>query len=403
MDTRRVDLVVAQADGAEDVGHPPVVSRIDSVLKIRPGTMEDLAWVDELQKANSRAVGFLQRKALEGKVRLGQVLVATVMNRRAGYLIAADRYLRRDELGLITQVNVEPAYRRSLVAAALVQAQFDRSAYGCKLYACWCAQDLEANRFWEALGFVPIAFRSGAKGKGSAEAGGRDQSRIHLFWQKRIRPGDEGPGATPWWYPCKTEGGQMRADRIAFPVPPGVHWSEVKAVDVPEVEVAIEDADPEQQDASPDRQEGEPVVAADKVVYPRGIEHRDGQLWKGGKRLMTIAMIKAEQGVGDSGMWFLPADVEVVASLPEPTVVKAKRPRAKKPRTAKAKVKRTVDPKVVELSRELRDRWLEEVEYDPSLVALPSAKHDVRRLPKRRPTRPLALPSVERKALPMAA
>src|SRR5690606_28872228 len=62
-----------------------------------------------------------------------------------GYLIASDRYLKRDELGVIYQLCVVPGERRKLVAGALLKAQFDRSAYGCRLYCCWCAQDLQAN------------------------------------------------------------------------------------------------------------------------------------------------------------------------------------------------------------------------------------------------------------------
>ena len=49
---------------------------------------------------------------------------------KVGYLIASDRYFKRDEVGYVTQMNVSLNYRRSLVAATLLQGQFDRSAYG---------------------------------------------------------------------------------------------------------------------------------------------------------------------------------------------------------------------------------------------------------------------------------
>ena len=129
---------------------------------------------------------------------------------RLGYIISKDRYLKRDELGVVYQLNVVPEARRMLVGAALLKEAFERSAYGCKLYCCWCAQDLPANRFWESMGFVPVAFRAGSDKK----------RRVHIFWQKRIRPGDE---ATLWWYPVKTEGGVLRADRIALPISPDTH------------------------------------------------------------------------------------------------------------------------------------------------------------------------------------
>src|SRR4029450_1681532 len=97
-----------------------------------------------------------------------------------GYVISRDRYLKRDELGVIYQLCVAPGHQRGLIGATLVKSVFERAAYGCRLFCCWCAQDLEANYFWESLGFVPLAFR----------AGNRARARVHIFWQKRIREGD---------------------------------------------------------------------------------------------------------------------------------------------------------------------------------------------------------------------
>jgi GNAT superfamily N-acetyltransferase len=89
------------------------------------------------------------------------------------WFISRDRYLKRDELGVIFQLCVAPGRAARLIGAALVREVFERSAYGCKLYCCWCAQDLDANYFWESLGFVPIAFRAGSDKK----------QRVHIFWQ----------------------------------------------------------------------------------------------------------------------------------------------------------------------------------------------------------------------------
>ncbi|MEM7806645.1 MAG: GNAT family N-acetyltransferase [Planctomycetota bacterium] len=394
---------------ASEGGHLPLVSRVDSCMTIREGTLDDLAWMDQLQKAERAALGFLPWTALREKVERNEVLVADVIGKPAGYLIASDRYQKRDELGLITQMNVDPLYRGHLVAAALLQAQFDRSAYGCKLYSCWCAQDLEANRFWESMGFVAIAFRSGkvevkarksvaphpCGGLGPDAEHGKDavapeetsevRTRVHLFWQKRIRPGDTGVGATAWWYPAKTDGGQLRADRIALPIPPGTHWRDVEAVAVPEVEVEVE------METSPDREGGESAPEDDaehelkfvpRKKWPTGIEERDGKVYRGDKRLMTIAMIKAEQGAAENGMWYMPEGVEVVKEMPEPEIIKpkAKRPRSKRVKQTPAK---TVDPAFVAWSRELRDRWLEEVELEPTLLMAANPKYDVRRSAKR--------------------
>src|SRR3954447_8141688 len=68
-------------------------------INIRPATLADVPFIDQLQKAQSREVGFLPTKAIEGKIKLEQVLVAEVANTSVGYLIAADRYFKRDEIG----------------------------------------------------------------------------------------------------------------------------------------------------------------------------------------------------------------------------------------------------------------------------------------------------------------
>ena len=206
-------------------------------ITVRLATLEDIPFVDALQKQYRKNLAFLPRKALEGKIAQQQVLVAegsrawglgssenTVSNHQTldpkpqslGYLIGQDKYFKRDELGIIFHLAVEESKQRGFIGAALLRAQFDRSAYGCRLYCCWCAQDLAANYFYESMGFVPIAFRAGSEKRG--KNGG---ARVHIFWQKRIRERDV---TTPWWFPSETKGGLLQADRLVFPIPPGVHW-----------------------------------------------------------------------------------------------------------------------------------------------------------------------------------
>ena len=322
--------IVRREDAA---AYSPIVPRVG--VAIRPGTITDLAFIDRMQKAHSRALGFLPTKALEGKIKLGHVLVAERSEQsgpphpnplpegegvRVGYLIAADRYQKRDEIGYVTQINVLPEYRRSLVAASLLQAQFDRSAYGCKLYCCWCAQDLtSANEFWEAMGFTAIAFRTGSSTKGK-----NGKPRVHLFWQKRVRADDE---TTPWWYPSQTGGGELREDRLVFPIPPGVEWRDVLPVVLPD---------------SAERK----VLSADCAEK---------------KRTRAKKVLKAPRLKG--GLWFR-----------HQAVVERAEPEKDEAKLAKA----TIDPRLTKMARELRDRWAEQV--GAGLILPAPAKHDVRRM-----------------------
>lgn len=209
-------------------------------ITIRAARLDDLPCIDALQKIHARMVGWFPRKQIESYITRGDVLVAdggikapgdhgingadsdsaprrldASMPSPLGYCIARDRYCGRDDVGIFYQLNVAPGSQRHLVGAALVQATIAKAAYGCRLYSCWCAQDISANRFWEACGFVPLAFRAGSRGK----------QRIHIFWQRRVRMDD---GETPFWFPCQTRGGAIREDRLVLPIPPGTHWSDAK-------------------------------------------------------------------------------------------------------------------------------------------------------------------------------
>ncbi|MGB7158952.1 MAG: GNAT family N-acetyltransferase, partial [Tepidisphaeraceae bacterium] len=213
------DLAIKAGDAGVATTLP--VPRRD--VSIRAATSADVAFMDRLQKAHSKQVGYFPTKQFEGYVEMGGVLVAHDGAEPLGYCISRDRYLKRDELGVIYQLCVVPGEQRKLVGASLLKEVFERSAYGCKLYCCWCAQDLAANYFWESMGFLPIAFRAGSTGK----------KRVHIFWQRRINDGDTGERATPYWYPCQTNAGAIREDRLVFPIPPGTDWAEVQAVAVP--------------------------------------------------------------------------------------------------------------------------------------------------------------------------
>ena len=237
-----------------------------------------------------------------------------------GYVIADDRYFKRDDVGIIYQMNVVPEHQRSLIAATLLKAQFERSAYGCKLYCCWCAQDMEANWFWEAMGFVPLAFRAGSAKK----------SRMHIFWQKRIRAGD---ATTPWWFPSADDG-RERSGRIGWclPIPPGTHWSDAKPLILP----------PEQ---TPQLEA--PRAAREKTPKPPRV-----------KRPARPSISRSSQ------MWFVPHP-------PPPHRARRSR-RSRGPRSPRPGTIRSWWPRC----GELRDRWLEQVN---ELTTDDVAKYDVSR------------------------
>jgi hypothetical protein len=326
-------------------------------VTIRPATMDDLPFIDRLQKAQSHQVGFLHTGALEEKIRRAHVIIAEEGRRDegtegqsegapsvplslcpsvpafpVGYCIGNDQYFKRDDVGIIYQVNVMPRKQRALIGAMLVKAMFDRAAYGCRLFCCWCAQDIEANCFWESLGFIPLAFR----------AGSREKDRVHIFWQRRIREGDT---TTPYWFPSQTTGGLIGEARLVLPIPPGTHWRDVMPRLLPTAGV------PQEKPALPN----EKAKTAPPAPKPPK------------RRFVRLGPPPSEPQ----------ADAVTVRVGEKPK--REKKPKAKN------------DPKLVAAARELRDRWLEHVNADPSAL-LPAGKYDVARqlvAPPEKPTKQL--------------
>jgi N-acetylglutamate synthase-like GNAT family acetyltransferase len=306
------------------------VPKVD--VSIRVATMDDIAAIDALQKPNSRELGFFPRGQLQGYIEKHGVLIAEASGRPIGYVAYADRYLKRDELGIIVQLCVEPGTRRSFVGMALVKAVFERSPYGCKMYCCWCAQDIAANMFWESMGFSAIAFRTGSTTKGTKKS-----PRIHIFWQRRIRAGDT---STPFWFPSKTEGGALAAQRLVLPIPPGTHWSDAKPVVLPE---------------TADRGEAKALTIEGRA--PRNSSRKS----EPGDR-EPIRMKSGPFVIAASRLTFA-----------QPTPINEKKPKQKRLRT-----KPKFDKRVIDQARELRDRYLEQYNGE-ALLPASGAKYDVSR------------------------
>ena len=302
------------------------ISRVP--ITVRDATPSDLPFIDRLQKQHSKMVGFMPGKQLEGKIAAGEVLIAEqiepqrhggtealpdcerasvspcLRGESLGYCISRDQYFKHDDVGIIYQLNVVPNRQRGLIGATLIKSVFERAAYGCRLFCCWCAQDIEANRFWESLGFVPLAFRAGSRGKG----------RIHIFWERRIREGDT---TTQWWFPAKTDAGSMREDRLVLPIPPGFHWSDELPRVLPQ-EKLIEDRTREPK-----------ALAPRKPARPRYVQ----------------------AGPPPTG-----AASETVNACPEPG--RGEKPVVEKPKR-ETKPKAKIDRKYIAAARELNARWQE--------------------------------------------
>jgi len=323
---------------------PVVPSPRGEPITVRAGTLADVPFIDGLQKIHTHMVGWMPTKQIEGKIALGHVIIAEVPHQGGktpiGYCISQDQYSGRDDVGIVYQLNVMPMKQRHLIGASLLKAVFERAAYGCKLYCCWCAQDIQANYFWESCGFIPLAFRTGSRGK----------QRTHIFWQRRIRQDDV---TTPYWFRSNTKAGAIREDRLVIPIPPGTHWRDFKPLLLPKSEpVPVVP-----KSLPPTRPPAPAIPVARKMAIVRSQSKHLGGLPPGKAAVMTSGGIRYIDR-GD----YVP---EVVPETP-----KAKRP----PRAPAAKH----DPKDIAAARELRDRYLEEFNSGKYLPGS-QGKYDVSR------------------------
>jgi len=353
--------------------------RVD--VAVRLATQDDFANIDALQKQESDGVGFQFEQAIRKRIEQGNVILAQVNGVFAGYCLGVDRYQKRSELGIIYQIAVVRKYRRSLVAATLLQAQFDKSAYGTRLYCCWCKQSLAANRFWEAMGFVPLAFRAAGRStiKRIEKKEGNAAGAVHIFWQKKIRVEDQQTSGG-WWYPYETSGGAMMEGRIVLPLPPDVQWHEATPVVLPGaerrahetrlLEAKLSDVNKREREAKR-KDSGGSVQRPDRtptgIVAPRAVG--TGGFAPGSTPAPAPAPGSA---TGNQSSEAKPEDERMITK-DGAELARLEREKAAAKKALKA-AQRKNDPQLVAYARELRDRWQEQVAPGSTFAAMIEAK-----------------------------
>ena len=187
----------------------------------------------------------------------------------------------------------------------------------------------------------------------------KKEPRIHIFWQRRIREGDN---ETPYWFPSETTGGALKENRLVLPIPPGTHWSDAKPAVLPGIDEAMK--------ALP-----LPGAGAEVEKKPRARNEKP-------------KVVKSPSG-SKGGLWFSPPPP--AKGSPEAKAAE----KEKKPKAPKMKN----DPKLVAAARELRDRYIEQINAPgaPGLLLPPSAcgKYDVSRQLEASPTELKQMPLLE--------
>jgi hypothetical protein len=134
-----------------------------SVITITRATANDLRFVLQQQRAESNALGFVPRPRLEREIARGRILVARAATQRLGYTFIGST---RSGVLPIYQCVTEAGVRRRTVgemfAATVVKLA---EAGNCRAVQCHCRDDLDANAFWQAVGFTLHAQQPGGDGR----------------------------------------------------------------------------------------------------------------------------------------------------------------------------------------------------------------------------------------------
>jgi len=145
---------------------------------------DTIKYVSALQNREHQSVGFLTHAALNEYHERHQIILASENNDPCGYTIFYDgRHGNRPKSHpaaiRVRQIAVEDPLRRIAHATGLISRLiYHAHATGFERLELWCATDLDAMKFWRALGFT----------EGKIRVGGNKDGRLHAFWSLAVPP-----------------------------------------------------------------------------------------------------------------------------------------------------------------------------------------------------------------------
>lgn len=125
----------------------------------RTASTRDRSYVISLGKKFSNMLGTLSFEAIDKRLELGHIEIATQNAAPCGYILWAEQMKGARHVRPIFQAAVQMDAQRRHHGLALLRkieakAREDRKA----ILQCWCRQGLDANDFWKAAGFIAVAF-----------------------------------------------------------------------------------------------------------------------------------------------------------------------------------------------------------------------------------------------------
>ncbi len=164
--------------------------RKKEVTIIRPATLEDLKYINSLSNKESKAIGFIPKTAYEAAV-IGKkpsvhrwsdtcndkIFICEENEDLVGFVMMS--YGRAAK---VNQICIQSDARliergRALLSEALAHGE----SRGIIDFGCGCADDLESNRFWQAMGWNKIGTRKGISHKNTWKESSKRLVNIYRF------------------------------------------------------------------------------------------------------------------------------------------------------------------------------------------------------------------------------
>jgi len=124
----------------------------------RSATLSDLTYIDHLQRKNAEELAFFPKQVFEREVENQRIILAELNAEPCGYVY-------HGTFGVICRIHqacIQYDLRGQLYGAALVRDLTTRcQAFETATIKLRCGSDIEANKFWQAMGFVCEAVTQG--------------------------------------------------------------------------------------------------------------------------------------------------------------------------------------------------------------------------------------------------
>ena len=144
-------------------------------MRIRLAELKDLTYIDHLQRKNSDVLGFMRKATFEREIPRFRIMLAEIDKEPVGYLYHGSE----QTVCKIHQACIEYDLRGQTYGSALVNTLLGHlEAFGVYTVLLNCGSEIQANKFWQTMGFYCQIIAPG----------GYKRSRDINVWRYDIQP-----------------------------------------------------------------------------------------------------------------------------------------------------------------------------------------------------------------------